>query len=84
MAIDQPLADLDEQTAFDGITTWFAEAPRGSFAWVITWFPTTGNIAAWQAGTKGRTGYRATAADLGTARAEAQRIADLIAAGKKA
>lgn len=78
-----PLTGLDEARMHDGITTWFAEGPRGA-DWVITWFPATGNIAAWKMRTKGRTGYRSTAADLDSARREAQRIAGLIQAGKPA
>jgi hypothetical protein len=72
-----PLTHLDESRMHDGITTWYADG-RGGAEWVITWFPTTGNIAAWKTRTKSRAGHRSTAQGLDAARVEACRIATLI------
>lgn len=75
------LADMDEQVTFDG-AQWYAEGPRGAL-WVIRWFSETGNIAAIRC-PGARTGHRSTAGDLEAARAEALRLAGIIAAGKTA
>ena len=74
--------ELHEIAMHDGIT-WTAEGPRGKL-WSIIWQParTEDNIRAWPF-PGGRTAHWGHAADADGARAEASRIAALIAAGKK-
>jgi hypothetical protein len=76
-------ADLDELVMHDGIT-WCAEGPRGKL-WTIIWQParTGDNIRAWPF-PGGKTAHWGHAADADDARAEALRIAALIATGRKA
>jgi hypothetical protein len=79
MAGEAPLDGLDETLVHDG-AHWTAEGPRGAL-WVIRWSSAVSNVTAWKF-PRGRTGFRAAAADLPAARREAARIAALIADGK--
>ena len=72
-----PAAELDERAMADGAVTWTADGPGGR-AWSIVWQPDRQTVRAWPF-PAGRTAHHAAAADLAAARAEARRIAGLIA-----
>jgi hypothetical protein len=78
---DSPLEHLDEKLVHDG-AQWFAEGPRGGFH-MIRWFAKTGNVVAWRV-TGLREVHRGSAQSIEAARAEALRMAGLIADGKVA
>jgi hypothetical protein len=71
----------DETIRHDG-AEWITEGPRGALH-LIRWFSKSGNVVAWRMpGMK--TVHRGRAASINEARAEALRMAGLIAAGKQA
>lgn len=75
------LAALDETVRHDG-AEWITEGPRGALH-LIRWFSKSGNVTAWRMpGLK--TVHRGRAESIDEARAEAVRMAALIADGKKA
>lgn len=76
-----PAGELDERAMADGTVTWTAEGPGGR-TWSVVWQPDRGTVRAWPF-PAGRTAHHAAAADLGAARAQARRIAGLIAAGRR-
>lgn len=77
---DAPLDHLDEKLVHDG-AQWFAEGAGGGL-YLIRWFGNTGNVVAWRA-VGLREVNRGTAQAIEQARAEALRMAGLIATGKK-
>lgn len=77
---DTPLEHLGEKLVHDG-GQWFAEG-RGGGVYLIRWFAPTGNVVAWRA-VGLREVHRGSAQSIEEARAEALRMAGLIAGGKK-
>jgi hypothetical protein len=79
-ATETPLEHLDETIRFDG-AEWIAEGPRGAL-FLVRWFSKPGSVVVYRApGFK--TVHRGRAESIGEARAEALRMAGLIADGKR-
>jgi hypothetical protein len=77
---DAPLDHLDEKLVHDG-AYWTAEGPRGALR-LIRWSSAANGMSAWRF-PGGRTAHRGKAESIEAARAEALRMAGLIAAGKR-
>jgi hypothetical protein len=78
-----PLASLDERSTSNGEVVWRPTCWQHGRPWSIAWYRAAGQLRAWP-NPGGRTQHIAAADGIEAARAEAIRIAGLIAAGKTA